>query len=189
MLLLTAGLLCFLVPHSMNIVAPAWRESIIAARGQGAWLWPYTGVSAIGLVLIIFGYGMARQDPILLYVPHTGLRHLALGLMLPVFPLLLASYLPGRIKAVVKHPMLLATVLWALAHLSVNGTLADVLLFGSLLVWAISDWISVARRPAKAQYTLPRAPFNDVIAVFGGVALYAAFIFGLHLVLFGVSPI
>lgn len=189
MLLLILGLLCFLVPHSINIFAPAWRETVIATRGEGAWLWPYTGISAVGLVAIIFGYGMARQDPTLLYIPPTGLKHLALGLMLPVFPLLLASYLPGRIKAAVKHPMLLATILWALAHLSANGTLADVLLFGSLLVWAVSDWISLEKRPAKAQRTLPRAPFNDVLAIIGGVAIYAALIGGLHLFLFGVSPI
>ena len=84
----------------------------------------------------------------MLYTPPTALRHVALLLMLPVFPLLVAAYVPGRIKTMAKHPMLLATKLWALAHLLANGTLADVLLFGGFLVWAVADRISVKRRPA-----------------------------------------
>ncbi|GGA60885.1 NnrU family protein [Pelagibacterium lentulum] len=189
MLILLLGLVLFLGMHSVNIVAPNQREAIIAQKGEGAWLWPYTAIAGVGFVLIIFGYGIARQDPVMLYAPPTGMRHLALAVMIPVFPLLLASYLPGHIKARVKHPMLIATILWAIAHLLANGTLADVALFGGFLVWAIADLISLVRRPEKNQRTLPRTPVNDIVAVIGGLAIYAAIVFWLHQILFGVSPI
>jgi len=107
--------------------------------------------------------------------------------MLPVFPLLLAAYLPGRIKAAVKHPMLAAVKAWALAHLLVNGMLADVLLFGGFLAWAVLDRISAGKRPAVAQ-AAPGSPRNDVIAVVGGLALYAVFVVWAHAWLFGVRP-
>jgi uncharacterized membrane protein len=111
--------------------------------------------------------------------------------MLPVFPLLLAAYLPGRIKTAAKQPMLAAVKFWALAHLLANGLLADVLLFGGFLAWAVVDRISLKRRPASSA-TPPGAPpgrFNDVIAVLLGLALYAFFIAWAHLELFGVSPL
>ncbi len=101
--------------------------------------------------------------------------------MLPVFPLLLAAYLPGRIKAAVKHPMLAAVKMWAFAHLLANGMLADLLLFGGFLIWAVADRISVKRRAVLRP--LPGPPpgkFNDVIAVVGGLALYVVFVLWLH---------
>jgi uncharacterized membrane protein len=109
--------------------------------------------------------------------------------MLPVFPLLLAAYLPGRIKAAVKHPMLTATKAWALAHLLVNGTVADVLLFGAFLAWAVADRIAVGRRSAPRR--TPGAPpsgVNDVIAVIGGLALYVVFVVWAHQRFIGVPP-
>jgi uncharacterized membrane protein len=101
----------------------------------------------------------------------------------------LATYLPGRIPATVKHPMLTATKLRALAHLLANGTLADVLLFGSFLVWAVGDRISLKRRAEPWVPRLPRSGVNDAVAIFLGLALYAAFVLRLHLWLIGVSPL
>jgi uncharacterized membrane protein len=109
--------------------------------------------------------------------------------MLPVFPLLLAAYLPGRIKTAMKHPMLAAVKFWAFAHLLSNGFVADVLLFGAFLVWAICDRISLKRRPPQTIRTAPQRRFNDLIAVVAGLALYAIFIFWAHARLFGVSPL
>ena len=102
---------------------------------------------------------------------------------------LLAVYLPGRIKTAAKHPMLLATKLWAAAHLLTNGTMADVLLFGGFLAWAIADRISVNRRPARAVPALPARAANDAIALAGGLALYAVTLLWLHARLIGVSPL
>src|SRR5215207_6741051 len=98
MLVLVAGLVLFRGVHSVSIVAPGWRSSLIARLGAGPWKALYSVAAAIGLVLIVVGYGMARRSPVVLYTPPAGLRHLALLVMLPVFPLLFAPYLPGRIK-------------------------------------------------------------------------------------------
>ncbi len=106
--------------------------------------------------------------------------------MLPVFPLLFATYLPGRIRTAVKHPMLVATKTWALAHLLANGMLADVLLFGGFLAWAVADRISLKRRVVRPVAGAPPSPWNDAIAIVGGLALYGITLFWLHRVLIGV---
>jgi len=192
MLVLLAGLIVFLGVHCVSIVAPGWRTAQAARLGEGAWKGLYSVAAGIGLVLIVVGYGMARREPVLLYTPPAGLRHLSFAVMLPVFPLLFAAYLPGRIRRAVKHPMLLAVKFWAVAHLLANGALADVLLFGGFLVWAVFDLISVKRRPAAQAHQAPAAParpYNDVIAVAGGLAVYGLFIAGAHRWITGVSPL
>jgi uncharacterized membrane protein len=192
MLVLVAGLVLFLGVHSVSIVAPGWRSRLIARLGAGPWKGLYSVAAAIGLVLIVVGYGIARRSPVVLYTPPAGLRHLALLVMLPVFPLLFAPYLPGRIKALTKHPMLLAVKFWALAHLLANGTLADVLLFGAFLAWAVADRISVKRRTAAEAHEVPAAPprpMNDAIVLVGGLLVYALFLMGGHRWLTGVSPL
>ena len=170
------------------VVAPAWRDGQVAARGEPTWKGIFSVVSAAGLGWLIYGYGLARQSPVVLYTPPAALRHVALLLMLPVFPLLLAAYLPGRIKSAAKHPMLLAVKIWALAHLLANGNLADVLLFGGFLAWAVADRISMKRRIARPVPRGPARPANDLIAVVGGLALYAATVLVGHQWLIGVSP-
>jgi uncharacterized membrane protein len=189
MTLLIIGLVIFLGVHSVSIVAPGWRDAGVARLGELPWKGSYTLISVVGFVLLVYGYGLARQAPVTLYVPPAWTRHLALLLLLPVFPLFLAAYLPGRIKAAAKHPMLLATKLWATAHLITNGTLADVLLFGGFLAWAVADRISVKRRAPRPVPGAPPSPANDAIAVVGGLAIYALFLFWLHARLIGVSPI
>ncbi len=192
MIVLIVGLVVFLGVHSERIVAPGLRARTIAARGEGAWKGAYSLVALLGLVLIVWGYGLARQDPVPVYTPPVWLGHLSLVLMMPVFVLLVAAYVPGHIKATLKHPMLVAVKLWAVAHLLANGTLADILLFGSFLVWAVADRISVKRRaPAASDYIIGSQPnwANDVIALVVGATLYVAFLVGLHEWLIGVSPL
>ena len=190
MTLLILGLVLFLGIHSVSIAAPAWRDAQVAQRGEGAWKGVYSLVSIASFVLLIYGYGLARQSPVVLYTPPTALRHIALLLMLPFFPLLFAAYLPGRIKAAAKHPMLLAVKLWALAHLLANGTLHDVILFGAFLAWAVADRISVKRRSvARVVPGGPPSPMNDVIAIVGGLVAYAVFLLWAHGWLIGVSPL
>jgi uncharacterized membrane protein len=189
MTLLIVGLVLFLGIHSISIVAPAWRDAQLAQRGEAAWKGLYSVTAAVGLALIVYGYGLARQAPVVIYTPPAALRHVALLLLLPMFVLLLAVYLPGRIKAATKHPMLLATKLWALAHLLANGTLADVLLFGGFLAWAVADRISLKRRPPRPVPALPVRAANDAIAVVGGVILYVVFALWGHAWLIGVAPL
>jgi len=192
MLLFILGLVLFLGVHSVSIAAPGWREAQVARRGDRSWKGLYAAVSGIGLVLLVVGYGMARREPVVLYSPPTGLRHLALLLMVPVFPLLLAAYLPGRIRSVTKHPMLLAVKVWATAHLIANGTLVDVVLFGSFLAWAVADRISLKRRSLQEAHEPAESKggkYNDAAAVVVGLAIYVLFLFWAHRWLIGASPL
>lgn len=189
MTLLVLGLVIFLGIHSVSIVAPAWRDAQFAQRGEAAWKGLYAAGSLLGFVLLVYGYGVARQTPVLLYTPPTALRHVALLLMLPAFVLLAASSLPGRIKTAAKHPMLLGTKIWATAHLLANGNLADVVLFGSFLAWAVADRISLKRRPARPTRSAPPGRWNDLIALVAGLGLYLVFLLWAHTWLIGVSPL
>lgn len=188
MLILSVGLILFLGIHSVSIAAPAWRDRTASNLGH-AWRGIYSLIAAVGLVLIIWGYGLARQMPTLIYVPPAWTRHLAALLMLPVFPLLFAAYLPGRIKTALKHPMLAAVKFWALAHFIANGMLADILLFGGFLAWAVADRISLKRRPQRPVKTAPPSAYNDWIAVIGGLVVYGVVVFWAHAQFIGVRPV
>jgi len=189
MSILLLGLVIFFGVHSVSIVSDAWRDRTAERIGEWPWKGLYALVSAVGFGLIVWGYGLARHEPVVLYTPPEWLRSVAMVLLAPVFPLLFAVYLPGRIKSAAKHPMLAATKLWALAHLLANGTLAAVLLFGAFLVWAVLDRISMKHRAQRPIPSVPPGKANDVIAVAGGLALYVAFVFGLHGWLIGVPLI
>lgn len=187
MSLLVIGLILFLGVHSVAIVAPSWRERVRDRIGEKSWKGLYTLISLLGFVLIIYGFAQARLSPTVLYAPPLWMRRLAFLFMLPVFPLLIAAYLPGRIKTAMKHPLLAAVKFWAAGHLLANGSLSDVLLFGGFLIWAVLDRISLKRRVQ----TVPGAPpgrFNDAIAVVLGLAIYGLFVCWAHVRLFGVSP-
>ena len=186
---LLLGLVLFLGTHSLAIAAPGVREALARRLGAPGFKGIYSIVAALGLWLIVRGFAAARLDPVVLYSPPHWLRHVALALLLPVFPLLFAAYLKGYLKATLKHPMLAAVKLWAFAHLLANGRLADVVLFGSLLAWAVIDRIALKRRPGQGEPVGHPNVLHDVIAVVAGLALYALFLHGLHLSLFGVSPL
>ncbi|MEJ0098738.1 MAG: NnrU family protein [Pseudomonadota bacterium] len=189
MTLLIVGLVLFLGIHSLGIVAPGARERCMQALGRNGWRGVHSLFSLAGLVLIIVGYGQARLTPVVVYAPPVWMHHVTFLLMLPVFPLLLAAYLPGRIQAAVKHPMLTAVKTWAFAHLLSNGNLADLLLFGGFLAWAVADRISLKRRAANLNISAAPKPWNDVAAVVLGLALYAATLLWLHRLLIGVPLI
>ena len=190
MTLLLAGLVLFLGSHSVRIFADDWRARRIAALGQNGWKGLYSLVAVAGFVMIVYGYAEARQAPVVLYSAPVWTRHLAALLTLPAFVLLAAAYVPGtRIKRAVGHPMVLAVKIWALAHLIANGMLADVLLFGSFLAWAVLDYMA-ARRRDRAEGTVHVAGpvWRDALAVIIGVVAWGAFAMWLHRALIGVAP-
>ena len=188
MIMLLVGLAVFLGMHSVSIFAPQWRGAMASRMGTLPWKGLYSAVSIVGFALLWKGYALARLEPIPIYVPPAGLRHVAALLMLPVFPLLLAAYLPGRIKTLAVHPMLVAVKLWAASHLLANGMLADIVLFGAFLAWAVMDRISLKRRAPTDTPSLPRSTVNDAIVVIGGLALYGVFVGRWHEALIGVAP-
>ena len=160
----------------------------MAAKSELGWKAAYGLVSLVGIILIARGYADARLEPVLLYVTPGWLRHVTALLMLPVFVLFFAPYFPGRIKTATKHPQLVAVKLWAVAHLLVNGMLADVILFSAFLAWAVADRISMKRRAPPSVPGLPQSGINDVIVVVIGLAAYVAFALWLHAAWIGVAP-
>lgn len=190
MALLIAGLVLFLGVHSTRIYAGDWRARKIATRGLNAYKGVHSISSALGLALIVWGYALARAEPTMLWVPPPWTRHAAATLMLPAFILLTAAYVPGtHIKERLGHPMLLGTKVWAFSHLLANGNLADLLLFGSFLAWAILDFRSARQRDAAANKSYPAAGWGrDLVAVGVGAAVWTFFFFYAHLLLMGVKP-
>lgn len=193
MLALVLGLALFLGIHSIRIVADDWRTGMRARVGEKPWKLGYTAVSIVGFVLICSGYGQARQAPVVLWETPRGMNHLAAALTLIAFVFLAASKVPrNAIKARLRHPMLLGTKVWALAHLLANNTLADLLLFGGFLVWAILCFRAARRRDIGA--APPPPPSSGTAAgtattVVVGIALWAAFALWLHALLIGVRPL
>ena len=185
MSLLILGLLVFIGIHLVP-TRPDLRAGWLARFGESGYKGLFSLVALVGLILIVYGYGQARLsvsgNP-QLWVPPAWARHATMTLMLPVFILLAAAYLPGRISAAVKHPMLLSVKLWALAHLLISGRLAQLLLFGGLLAWAVVDRISVKRRGVAIKTGPVR---NDIIAVVIGLVVYAFMLTRGHTLLIGV---
>jgi uncharacterized membrane protein len=190
MTLLILGLLLFLGVHSVRIVADGRRRAVLARYGEPAWKGGYALLSVVGFVLIVWGFGVARQHPVVLWTPPLWTRHLAALLTLVAFVLLAAAYVPrNSIKAAVRHPMILGVKVWALAHLMANGTLADELLFGSFLVWAVVDFRSSRQRDRAASVVYPPGGgAATALTVAVGVLAWAVFAFWAHGVLIGVRP-
>jgi uncharacterized membrane protein len=191
MSILIIGLAVFLGLHSVRIFAEGWRTRQIAQRGERTWKGLYSVASIIGFGLIVWGWGLARQDPLALWVPQVWARHLASLLMLLAFILLAAAYVPKNgIKYRVHHPMVLGVKVWAFAHLLANHTLADLLLFGSFLVWAVLDFRAARARDRISHVSYaPGTATGTAIALVAGVVAWAVFAFWAHGWLFGVNPI
>lgn len=190
MTLLILGLLLFLGVHSVRIVAEPWRAQGIARLGPNGWKGVYSLVSLAGFALIVWGFGLARQQPTLLWVPPIWTRHLAALLMLPALILLVAAYVPrNQIKARLHHPMVLGVKVWAFGHLIANQMLAEWLLFGGFLLWAVLDYRAAKARDRAAGTVYPAGTLAmTLVTVVVGTAAWAAFAFWLHGPLFGVRP-
>lgn len=203
MTLLIVGLILFLGTHSARIFAEDWRNALIARVGLMPWKGIYSVLSLAGLVLIAYGYGDARTAPIVLWSSGTGARHAASLLTLIAFVLLAAAYVPrNRIRARLRHPMVLAVKTWALAHLISNGTLADLLLFGGFLLWAVLSFRAARGRDRQAAAMTAEAAGNgsthtgaaagslafDLGTIAAGLLAWWAFAFHLHARWIGVNP-
>ncbi|MBX3585399.1 MAG: NnrU family protein [Ramlibacter sp.] len=189
--MLILGLVIFLGVHSVRIVADDWRTQVMAKRGEGLWKGLYAALSVLGFVLICWGYGLARQQPVVLWSPPRAMNHVAALFTLLAFVLLAATYVPrNHLKARVHHPMVAGVKLWALAHLLANGNLADVLLFGSFLVWAVLSFRAARQRDRAAGTTYPPGTAQGtVITVVVGAVAWAVFAFWAHGALIGVRPL
>ena len=187
---LILGLIIFLGVHSVRIMADDWRTQTRSRLGVLPWKGWYSAASLIGFGLLVWGFGLARQQPVQLWSPPPAMRHVAALLTLVAFVLLAAAYVPGNsIKARLHHPMVLAVKVWALAHLLANGNLAHVLLFGSFLVWAIFDFTAARRRDRVDATQYPAGGAGaTVVTVLVGLVAWLAFAMWLHGLLIGVRP-
>ena len=194
---LILGLILFLGAHSVRILADGWRDQTIAAYGEKAFKGVYTLVAILGFYLLVVGYGEARLQPLVLWNPPIFTKHISMLLMLLSSILLIATYIPrNHFKMRLKHPMVLSVKVWALSHLLANGNLVDLVLFGSFLIWAVLNFRSArARDRAQVQNSdaneeAPLKPnlLATLIALFGGMGLWAVITFVLHAKVVGVAP-
>jgi uncharacterized membrane protein len=190
MTLLILGLVIFLGAHSTRVFAVGWRSAQLARLGEKQWKGAYSIASLVGFVLLVWGYALARQEPVPLWTPSIGLRHAASLLTVFSFILLAAAYVPrNSIKARIGHPMVAGVKLWALAHLLANHTLADLLLFGGFLVWAVLCFRAARARDRAAGTTYPAGTLQgNLLTVAAGLVAWLVFAMWLHRVLIGVRP-
>jgi uncharacterized membrane protein len=182
------GLAVFFATHFFTAFRSRDERGLAHRMGRGAYMGLYSLLSLAGFVAMAWGFSEMRPwQPIWSPEEYPWTRHVAMTLMLPAILLIVAAYLPtGYIKKAVGHPMLIAVTLWALAHLIANGDLGSVVLFGSFLVFSVVDRVLVARRGDRGAAAAQPNILGDLLAVAVGGALYAALIYGLHLVLFSV---
>lgn len=190
MLLMILGLVIFLGIHSTRIVADDWRTQQIAKRGELGWKAVYSLLSIASFVLLVYGFGLARQHPVPLYVPPLALRHLNALFTLIAFVLIAAAYVPrNHFKQRLGHPMLAGVKVWAFGHLLATGMLHDVIVFGAFLLWAVVDFVVSRKRDRAQGVTYPAGTMGgDAITVVAGVVGWALFAFVLHGWLIGVKP-
>jgi len=190
LLVLVIGLILFLGMHSARIFADGARTRLVTKLGTNGWKGLYALISLAGFILIIYGFGIARQAPVILWESPRWTRHLAALLTLPAFVLMFASQIPGtHIKARLKHPMVLGVKLWAFTHLLANGRLHDVILFGAFLLWAVLSFRAARRRDrALGTVYVAAGVGRDLMAIVLGIGAWAAFAFYLHIRGISVQP-
>lgn len=191
MLQLTVGLVLFLGIHALQSLAPQVRKNLIARWSALVFKAVYALIAVVGFYLLVQGYGLARLEPVVLWMPPRGMQHATILLMWVAMVLLAATYVPGnQIKAKLRHPMTLSVKVWSLGHLLSNGNLADVVLFGSFLVWSVLVFRAARRRDRLSMRTAPEGKLlGTLLAVVVGTGVCAAFLMGgLHLWLVGVMP-
>jgi uncharacterized membrane protein len=181
------GLVIFLGTH-VFVTMRDHRAAVVARIGE----WPYRGlfslVSILGILLIGYGFAAYRAaGPIMLWYPPSWTRHIVVALMWPASICIAAAYIPGNIKRVLKHPMLVGVKTWAFAHLCANGDLGGIVLFGSVLAWAVYDRITLKHRKDAGAPSIPvGGAKNDIIAIVIGTIIYLALGFAFHPVVIGV---
>lgn len=191
MLLLIVGLILFLGLHSLRIFAEPVRTRLFDKFGEGGFKGIYSVVSIVGFALIWYGYGQARLAPSMVWNPPMATRHIATLLTLVSFIVLFAAYVPrNRIKRAIGHPMIIAVMIWAVAHLLANGMFADIVLFGSFLVWAVLDFRAARGRDKAAGFVRPPevSIVSDIATVAIGTIAWMVFAIWLHGLLIGVKP-
>jgi uncharacterized membrane protein len=185
--IMIAGLAVFFGVHVVTTMRKQ-RAAVIARLGEGPYKIVYSVLSAIGIVLIAWGFARYRATGwIDVWYPPAWTRHIVVTLMWPASICLVAAYIPGDIKRVLKHPMLVGIKLWAFAHLIANGDLGSIILFGSFLAWAVFDRITLKRRADAGGPPIPLGGRrNDLIALAVGTIVFLVLGLVFHPLVIGV---
>jgi uncharacterized membrane protein len=186
MLILFVGIVVFLGVHSFTTFRET-RMRLIERLGLGPFKGLYSLVAIAGFALIAWGFSRYRAEGLItLWSPPAWTRHLTIGLMWFAFVALACmNPAPGKIRGWLRHPMLVAIKIWALAHLLANGDAGGMLLFGSFLAWAVFDRIAVKKRGDIGAMQTESFTRADATALGAGTLAYVAMIF-LHPTLIGV---
>jgi uncharacterized membrane protein len=184
--LLVLGLVLFLGPHVFVTLRGA-RGALIARIGEGLYKGLFAVLSIVGLYLIGKGFALYRDAGMIeVWDPPDWTRHITVALMWPSIIFVTAAYIPGDIKRVLKHPMLVGVKLWAVAHLISNGDLGSMIIFISVLAWAVYDRITLKRRSDMGGLPIPiGGRRNDIAAVIVGTILYFALALVFHPLVIG----
>jgi uncharacterized membrane protein len=195
LLMLVVGLVIFLGTHMLRVITPAWRERMIVQLGVLTWRILISIASLVGLVLLIWGFAQARLTSPMLWVPPYGMRHVAALLTLIAFILLASFFIPrNAISVYSRYPVTLSVAVWAVAHLLANGRLVDIVLFGSCVLWAYWEVVTLrkgnsdnlkSKSPTVLNYTIGAT----VLTLGVGVVAWAVFLFWFHLRLIGLAPL
>lgn len=187
MLILILGIVLFLGIHVFGTLRNQ-RAAAIERFGEDRYKMIYTAISLVGFALIVWGFIQYRAAGMIpVWEPPHWMRHLAMPLVLFAFIALASRRAPpGRIRGMLRHPMLVAVKAWALAHLLVNGDLGSMILFGSFLAFAVYDRIAVKKRGDEGAPRIDHFTKGDAIAVGAGALVYVVVLL-LHPYLFGVS--
>jgi uncharacterized membrane protein len=186
--ILVLGLALFFAAH-VFVTLRTSRAAAIKRIGEG----PYKGlmslVSLAGLILIGYGFGQYRATGwINVWSPPAWTYYVTQILMWPASISVVAAYSRGNIWRALKHPMLVGVKTWAVAHLLSNGDLGSIVLFGSFLVWAVYDRITLRHRSDPGARAIPVGGHrNDTIALVVGTILYLALGFVFHPIVVGVA--
>jgi len=186
---LVLGLFLFLGTHGLRIGGDGMRDRLLGRLGPANFKILYSLVSVLGFAMLIYGFGMARDAPVLLWTPPPAMKHVAYLLTLVAMVLMAAAYVPrNAIKAKLHHPMVLSVKTWALAHVLANGNLAHLILFGSILLWSVLLFKASRARDKRNQVVYASGNWGSTILTLEiGIALWLVLLAWAHGWLIGVQ--
>lgn len=186
MIWLVSGVALWAIMHFVPTLLPGMRSNLIASLGEK----PYSGIFALVVLfaLIMIVVGWRTTVPVVLYAPPWWGQNFAILLMFASINLFGAAHAKTNIKRVIRHPMLTGMLFWAIAHISANGDIRSLILFGGLGLWSAAEMSLINKRegvwvkPEKASLR------SEAIAATVSIVVFLVLI-ALHPYFAGVSPL
>lgn len=185
MTLLILGLFLWWILHLMPVFSTGLQKRLSGPLGEG----PSKGVTALAILgsVALMTIGYQKAVGAVLWVAPDFLWHVNNLLMVIAVFVFIAGNIPSHVRRVIRHPQLIATKIWALAHLLVNGDVPSVILFGGLLAWAVVAMIGTNRRDGP-RGPKPEATMTGLVVHIVAGTVVTGVVMALHLYLGGISP-